>query len=135
MTEPRIFTASVWEGTDNCNVGRIVLHNRNPMVRSDFSTWELQVYDLDDLAEVYSLTAQPNTNTATFYFHDTLQENGYWGIDDKGYNFLHHVTDAAVGPGVLKGGRTYAFEYGFNTTLFGRIPVTFHWRVEPTVSQ
>lgn len=135
MTERLIFEDLVLEGTDNWNTGRAVSQGKTLIARSDISTWELRVYDEDDLSKVYELLAQPNTDTATFKFFDTLQEDGFWGIDDKGYNFRHFIREADVVAGTLKGGKSYLFEYGFLTASYGRVPATFRWIVIPTASK
>lgn len=135
MTELVIFTAPVIEGTDNWNTSRVVTQDRTAILRADISSWEVRVFDEDDMSEVYSLLAQPNTDTSEFKFFDTLQKDGHWGIDDKGYNFRHFIRQADVGASTLEGGKSYLFEYAFTTASYGRIPVTFRWNVIPTAAQ
>jgi hypothetical protein len=132
VTSRQIFEAEVDQGTDNINVGRVVTPRRVNPVRSEWQTWELTVYDEDTGVEVYSLAAQPNTDSAVFFWYDTLQTPAVWGLDSEGFNMEHNVRQADVGAGVLKGGHTYLFEYAFISVAHGRMPIWFRHIVGPS---
>jgi hypothetical protein len=130
---PEIIESEVDEGTDNQNVGRIEDHQGNAVLRSQCQSWELSVIDEETRAVVYSLSAQPTSDTAVFFWFDTPQKTGEWnGKDATGFNMLHNGRIADVGAGILKGGRSYLWEYAFISSTLGRLPAKFRWIVNPS---
>ncbi len=126
---------TVEEGTDVWNSMRIVTHDGTPLTRAQFTTWNLFVWELESGSTVYSLTAQPNTDSATFLFFDTLQVgDGFWSAEDPdGYNARHFMRQADLPVGVnLQGGASYQFEYEFVTSAFGVLRKKFVWDVTPS---
>ena len=121
-------------GTDAWNVGLIVNHARNNIVRSEFSAWDVAVVDEQTGSTIYSRSEASNADiSGIFLFFDTLQTDDYWGKNDKGYNFRHQMrqTELTAASTSLAGGRTYLFTYTFTTTDYGDLKQQFRWIMKP----
>jgi len=124
----------VIEGTDPINVGRVVNQQMQAIVRADFQTWDLTVVRVETGDIVHTSLGNANTDTAVFFFYDTLQKTTIWGLDSKGFNFEHKVLNSTFSAAPLKGGSDYRFEYRFQSTTLGMLPADFLWRVKPSSS-
>ena len=126
--EPVVIESIVEEGTDNQNVGQVAKPDGTFILEADVPAgWALDVYEKANSVPIYSLAGQ-STSGVIF---DTPQLDGFWGIDDIGYNFRHPVTQVALATqsASLEGGRRYLFLYQFPTMTEGILVSRFIWRI------
>jgi len=117
------------EGSDNSNVGQVILANRTLMIRSDVSGTDitLRVFERGTAAAIYT-----DTIAKAGVIYDTPQVDGHWkNMGTPGYNFRHQVrqVDLAADGVTLKSGRTYRFEYTFPTQQDGNVRAIFVWKM------
>ncbi len=62
---------------------------------------------------------------------DTLQVDGFWNVNSKGYNFRYAIRMADLAS-PFEGGKKYTAEFYMNTTPWGVIPAIWEITVEPT---
>lgn len=141
MTQPIIHRQSVIEGTDAYNLGAI------PIPRYGFANGVLLTQS--DVTGVITLNIYLPASSVVLYtttFSKTLIQDGTleaihaatvdkgWP-DSIGHNFQHQIraTDLAAysTPLVLKGGRSYTFEYSIPTVRDGTVPAVFVWDITP----
>lgn len=126
MAEPIRVYAEVDEGADGHNVGIATFSNRTALVQGDVSSIALDVFEVQTSAALYSAVV-----VVSAVIFNTLQLDGYWGLDSDGYNFRHKIRQADLGTVNLEGGKTYMFVYRLTTSAEGVIPLIFFWTVRP----
>lgn len=128
MTDIIVVEDPVEEGADAHNVGQVVRPNGLFVVQADVTSWGLDVYERGNNTAIYTLSGQ----AAALVIYDTPQTDGYWGVDDIGYNFRHPVTQVALATqsAVLEGGKRYLFAYSFVTASDGTLIARFIWRIQ-----
>jgi hypothetical protein len=141
MTQPILHRQEVIEGTDAYNVGAITIP------RAGFQNGVL-LTQADVTGSITLNVYLPASSTVlyTTAFSKTLIQDGtleaiHAATVDKdwpdaiGHNFQHQIRAADlaayVTPLVLKGGRSYTFEYLIPTLRDGTVPAIFVWDITP----
>lgn len=106
------------EGQDIWTLARVVGADGSILTSSVVTAWDLRAYDLSSLTPSTAILTQ--TGEAVSNVIVAIVADGYWDVDDIGYNFRRQTTAANL-PTV--GGRTYRLEFKLTTTIWGFVYV------------
>lgn len=117
---------SVPEGQDATIAARIVGSDGSALTFDDVTSWTMRIYDLN--------SGTPNTAIyerldRTEPLIGALVNDGYWGVDSIGRNFLYRVERSLFG---CVGGRTYLMTWEIQTATQGPVVVSAHITVTST---
>ena len=129
MTRVITVEGLVPEGSDAHNVGQVTKADGSFLMTTDVTGgWGLDVYERGNTTAIFTLTGQTITQVLT----NVPVLDGFWGLDNIGYNFRDEVeqTELATQTAVLEGGKKYLFLYTFPTLTDGTIISRFIWHME-----
>lgn len=116
---------SVPEGQDATIAARIVGSDGSALTFDDVTSWTMRIYDLNSGTPNTALYA-PNPSTAPLI--GALVNDGYWGVDSIGRNFLYRVDRQLFG---CVGGHTYLMVWEIQTVTQGPVVVSAHITATP----
>lgn len=123
--QPIVTKDRVWEGQNVTFVARMLTAAGAMFVQADITSVTCKVFDLtSNTPDTAATTLSPAVSSV---FFNTAQTDGYWGLDNTGYNFRHTVTGSAF----PKGGRRYRVEYEVVTGSHGSVFAVFEVQTDP----
>jgi hypothetical protein len=110
----KIIEASVIERSVSVFLARLIAPSGSNVVKSDLSSVVVDIYDTTNLPSIKTYSSSLNISEIIY---DTLQLDGRWTVDKKGYNFAHQMPSSVFSSTSKK----YQVQYRFtlvNGNLF-----------------
>lgn len=133
MPAPRVWKHEIWQGDDLEPLDRILGRDEAVLVEADVTDIDIYVYERGVKTAIYSATgldpsAGVNADNRVF---DSLQVDGRWKRDSKGYNARNLIlqSDIEAATGFMEGGKYYRVEIVWNTSAWGEVKSAHEYQV------